>query len=70
MNVRSGPNHDAPLFDVMLRVAREECAHAPWNDIEPMLAATWERLRSPSAPAWMDIVERVRACCQDAGTRH
>ena len=70
MNVRGGPHHDTPLFDVMLRVAREECAHTPWDDIEPMLAATWERLRSPTAPSWTDIVERVRACCQDAATRH
>jgi hypothetical protein len=70
MNLHGGYNPDATLFDAVLRLAREECAHTPWQDIEPMLAASWERLRKPTSPSWTEIVERVRACCQDAGTRH
>ena len=70
MNAQGGSNQDARLFDAVLRVAREECAHSPWQDIEPMLAASWERLRTPTSPAWHEIVERVRACCQDVATRH
>jgi hypothetical protein len=70
MSLMGGSNPDATLFDAVLRVAREECAHSPWRDIEPMLAASWERLRRPTSPAWGEIVDRVRACCQDAETRH
>ena len=70
MDVQGGSSPDATLFDAVLRVAREECEHARWPDIEPLLAASWERLRKPSSPAWSEIVERVRACCQDADTRH
>jgi hypothetical protein len=68
--MKGGSSSDTTLFDAVLRVAREECAYAPWQDIEPLLAASWERLRKPTSPAWADIVERVRACCQDAYTRH
>ena len=70
MNAQGSSNQDASLFDAVLRVAREECAHSPWQDIEPMLAASWERLRKPTSPGWSEIVDRVRACCQDAVTRH
>ena len=70
MNVQGGSNQDASLFDVVLRVAREECAHSAWQDIEPVLAASWERLRKPTSPDWSQIVDRVRACCQDVVTRH
>ena len=70
MTVQGGSSSDSSLFDAVLRLAREECAHAPWQDLEPLLAASWERLRKPSSPTWSEIADRVRACCQDAHTRH
>ena len=70
MTVHSGSIRDASLFDAVLRVAREECAHVSWRDMEPVLAASWERLRGPTSPHWSDVVERVRACCEDSSTLH
>lgn len=61
------PIADAFLLDAVLRIAREECAHGHWEDIEPALAATWERLRRPTSPSWNTVAEQVRTCCEREG---
>lgn len=63
----SVPGDDAVLLNAVLRVARDESAFRSWDDMEPALAASWERLRCPTAPHWEDVAARVRACCEDAG---
>ena len=70
MNVDGGSVRDDTLFAALLRVAREECAHIGWREMEPVLAASWERLRGPNSPGWNDVVERVRACCEDSKSVH
>lgn len=70
MSILATPRDDAVLFDTVLRIAREECVHGDWNDIEPALAASWERLRSPMSPRWEQICEHVRASCREQGLLH
>lgn len=67
MNVHQIPHVDHILLNAVLRVAHEECAHGDWTEIEPALAATWERMRSPAAPIWEEVADRVRSCCQEDG---
>ena len=43
---------DAALLLAILRIAREECAHINWNELEPVLAAAWDDLRDDSTPQW------------------
>lgn len=67
MRVLGNAPGDAILFNAVLRIAREECAHGRWDELEPALAASWERLRDENAPHWEDVADRVRACCEDEG---
>ena len=53
------PNADEILLNAVLRVAHAEGQHREWNDMEPILATIWERLRSPTAPRWEEVAERV-----------
>lgn len=64
------PRRDEVLLNAVLRIAHEECSHGRWDDIEPALAATWERLRSPTCPHWEDVAQRVRDCCENEGLLH
>ncbi len=61
------PNVDEILLNAVLRVAHDECMHGNWHELEPALAATWERMRSPKAPHWEEVAGRVRSCCEDSG---
>lgn len=70
MNTPWTPPRDRFLLSAVLRIAHEECAHGSWRDIEPALAAAWERLRSPSSPRWDEVAERVRESCKDEGLLH
>jgi hypothetical protein len=54
---------DPLVLAAVLRVAREY-AHAGWEEMEPALAACWERLRQPSSPEWKDVADTVRAYCE------
>ena len=64
------PPGDSILLNTVLRIAQEECTHASWSDIEPALAAAWERLRGPLSPHWVEVVERVRTSCGEQGVLH
>jgi len=70
MNVPGHISDDAILLQAVLRIAREECTHGSWEQMEPALASSWEKLRHPSSPAWNVVAERVRACCEDSGLLH
>ena len=61
------PNVDEILLNAVLRVAHEEGLYRDWPDLEPALAATWERMRSHAAPSWEEVAERVHACCRQRG---
>ena len=63
-------HRDGVLLNAVLRVAHEECSHGDWEQIEAALAATWERLRSPTCPHWEEVAERVRYCCDNEGLLH
>ncbi|QNP40561.1 hypothetical protein [Lysobacter solisilvae (ex Woo and Kim 2020)] len=67
MNLHQIPSVDEVLLNAVLRVAHDECRHGEWRDIEPALAATWERMRNPQAPHWEDVADRVRSCCEENG---
>ncbi|MFC5568769.1 hypothetical protein ACFPN1_01655 [Lysobacter yangpyeongensis] len=65
------PHTDDVLLNAVLRVVHDEGAHGrEWRELEPALAATWERMRSPAAPRWEDVADRVRDCCRDLRTPH
>ena len=70
MNTHLIPNVDDVLLNAVLRVAHEESAYGNWQSIEPALAATWERMRSPKAPHWEEVADRVRSCCEQSGLLH
>ncbi|GAB3093058.1 hypothetical protein GCM10027159_08290 [Lysobacter terrae] len=59
------PEVDEILLNAVLRVAHEEGSHREWKDLEPALAATWERMRSPSAPNWEEVAERVHGAISE-----
>jgi hypothetical protein len=61
---------DAHLFEAVLQVAREECAHGNWDELAPVLRATWESLREEGTPAWETVEQEVRASCQQSGYVH
>jgi hypothetical protein len=48
-------------------VAREECAHNGWGDLEPVLAAAWEDLRDEGTPTWDVVAEEIQLACQREG---
>ena len=70
MSVLGTPPDDAILLNAVLRIARDECRHGRWEDLEPALAASWERLRHPSSPHWDDVADRIRASCEGEGLLH
>ncbi|MFC5577802.1 hypothetical protein ACFPOA_07250 [Lysobacter niabensis] len=70
MNTPWTPPRDSILLSAVLRIAYEECTHGNWSDLEPALAAAWERLRGPTSPHWEDVAERVRASCSEDGVLH
>ncbi len=63
-------HRDEVLLNAVLRVAHEECSRGDWDQVEPALAATWERLRSPTCPHWEAVAERVRYWCDNDGLLH
>lgn len=46
------------LLKAIIRTAREECAHATWDELEPVLAEAWEDLRGADAPPWDLVADR------------
>ena len=58
---------DAHLLLAILKVAREECAHNRWGDLEPILAAAWEDLRDQDTPAWDVVADEIQLACQREG---
>lgn len=69
MNSVNAPNVDEILLNAVLGVAHEEHKYRGWGDLEPALAAIWGRMRSPQAPQWEEVSERVRLCCQKRALR-
>ena len=58
---------DAVLLLAILRIAREECAHNNWNELEPVLAAAWDDLRDEQTPPWEIVAEEVQLACRREG---
>jgi hypothetical protein len=63
-------NMDAPLFEAVLKVAREECAHGTWDELSPILRRTWEALRDQDTPGWEAVEHEVQASCRESGYVH
>ena len=61
---------DTLLLQAIMQVAREECQCEEWGQLEPVLAATWERLRTEGASSWSDVVHHVQAACESEGLIH
>jgi hypothetical protein len=55
------------LLVAILKVAREECGHGNWEDLEPILAAAWEDLRDEDTPAWDVVCEEIQQACRSEG---
>jgi hypothetical protein len=55
---------DEALLRAVLEVARDKRFQRRWDEIEPALAAAWERMRSPACPRWCDMAARVRQVCE------
>jgi hypothetical protein len=47
------------LLKAIVRTAREECAHATWAELEPVLAEAWEDLRGADAAPWDLVADEV-----------
>ena len=58
---------DAHLLLAILKVAREECAHNAWGEIEPVLAAAWDDLRDEGTPSWDVVAEEIQLACRREG---
>lgn len=65
-----GSRRDAMLLEAVLEIARDECAHGDWDEIEPLLAQAWEELREDATAPWDGIAQRVRASCERKGRLH
>ncbi len=63
-------NMDAELFEAVLKVAREECAHGTWEELSPILRRTWEALRDEGSPGWEVVEHEVQASCRESGYVH
>ena len=61
---------DADLFQAVLKVAREECAHGTWDELSPVLRRTWEALRADDSPSWELVEAEVQATCRESGYVH
>lgn len=48
------------LLKAIIRTAREECAHATWDELEPVLAEAWEDLRGADAPPWDLVADEIQ----------
>ena len=60
-------NIDAHLFEAVLKVAREECAHGTWDELSPVLRKSWDALREEGSPTWEMVEQEVRASCRESG---
>lgn len=58
---------DAHLLLAILKVAREECAHNDWGELEPVLAAAWDDLRDEGTPSWDVVAEEIQLACRREG---
>jgi hypothetical protein len=60
-------NFDSRLLVAILRVARENCEHGNWEELEPILAAAWEDLRDEQTPSWDVVSEEIQEACKAEG---
>ena len=52
------------LLLAFVETARAECGDRTWTDLEPSLAACWEKSqRGSSELQWTDIAHYVRTAC-------
>lgn len=64
MNLTDQPLEDQALIVAFTEIAKEECGGRTWAELEPMLAACWERThRKSSHLAWEEISPYVRTGC-------
>lgn len=61
---------EAMLLEAVLDIARDECMHGDWDEIEPLLAEAWEELRDDDIVPWAGVAERVRASCERKDRLH
>ena len=48
------------LLTAIIRTAKEECAHATWEELEPVLAEAWEDLRGADEPPWDLVADEIQ----------
>ena len=60
-------NVDAHLLVAILKIAREECSHNHWAEMEPILAAAWDDLRDAGTPPWDLVAEEIQRACRREG---
>ncbi|MCC8361629.1 hypothetical protein LK996_00835 [Lysobacter sp. A6] len=58
---------DTHLLLAILKVAREECSHNHWDELEPVLAAAWEDLRDDGTPPWEIVADEIQHACRKEG---
>jgi hypothetical protein len=64
MNFAKLSVEDQELVRAFFEIAREECGLLSWAEIEPTLAACWNRThRRSSELKWDDISRYVRDAC-------
>ena len=51
----------------IIQIAREECSHGKWQELEPILAVRWESLRDNDTPSWDVVVEEIEHACRREG---
>ena len=51
---------DPHLLTAIIRTAKEECEHATWEELEPVLAEVWEDLRGADEPSWDLVVDEIQ----------
>jgi hypothetical protein len=48
------------LVNAIKQMISSACVQGGWDEVEPVLASAWERLRTPKCPQWSDVAAQVR----------
>ena len=48
------------LLRAIAQMVTDACLTGPWQEVEPQLADSWERLRKPTCPEWHEVAGHVR----------
>jgi hypothetical protein len=47
------------LLSAIKQMISSACVRGTWEEAEPVLASSWERLRTPNCPRWGDVAEQI-----------